>query len=693
MMISKVLLLSCVLLSGQIIPTFYVAPDGNDSWSGQRPSPNADATDGPFATIQQALDQVSRLRGQSTLYQGPVTIEVLGGVYHIKSPIIFRPVHSRIRLRAYQSERPVISGGIRITNWRLEDGRWVAYIPQVAQGQWYFTQLFVNHQRRFRPSLPQKGYYQIKEALEPTEGSTNRGDDRFRYEAGQFQANWANLQDVEVLVFLNWNMCRLPIRDIDPDNRIVRFFGHSPSSSWWGRFKQGSRFRIENVKESLSRPGQWYIDRRKGQLTYIPFPGEQPDQTEVVAPYLERLVVFEGDYTKDQIVRDVVIEGLTFAHTQWRHRATGQAVPQAEVNLDGAISIEGARDITIRRCAVIHTGGYGIAFGAGCHDNTVEDCELVDLGAGGIKIGATGLDDWTSLTKAARSDAPLTSNHLVRNCTIAHGGRIHPAAVGVWIGHSPYNRIEHNEIHDFYYTGISVGWVWGYGSSHAHHNRIEFNHIYNIGQGVLSDMGGVYTLGPSPGTLVRYNHIHDVQSFDYGGWGLYTDEGSTGITMAYNLVYRTKTGGFHQHYGRDNWIFNNIFAFSTTDQLQRTRVEQHISFVFERNIVIYKQGQLMGKNWTDKNVILDHNIYWNLNGPVLFPEGLDLANWQASKGHDMHSLVIDPGFLDAVNGDYRLRADSPALRIGFSPFDYSKAGRLDQPILTRDLPPVPAAFD
>ena len=478
------------------------------------------------------------------------------------------------------------------------------------------------------------------------------------------------------------------IAEVLPGEHTVRFAGTTRSMSPWAAYTKGNRFFAENVREALGEPGQWYLDRPRGELIYIPREGEKPETTTVIAPRLPRLVTLQG-------VHHLVFRGLTFAHDNWTLGPRGQSFPQAEVNLGAAVSAAAVRNVTFEHCAVRHVGGYAIVFGRGCRDNLIDGCELVDLGGGGVMIGGAkeaGKQSWNAAPKSLDEAA---SHNTVRRCLIAHGGRLHPAAVGIWIGHSPYNRIEHNDIFDFYYTAISVGWVWGYAPSMAHDNDIGFNHVHTIGQRVLSDMGGIYTLGISPGTRIHDNCFHDIDAFDYGGWGLYTDEGSSNIVLENNVIYRTKTGGFHQHYGKDNVLRNNVFAFSKTDQLQRTRTELHTSFVFERNIVYWDgAGPLLGHNWADNHFQLDKNVYWNCAGhPVRFPGNLTLQQWQAERRQDRGSLVADPRFVDPQKYDFRLRDDSPARKLGIQSLDASKAGRGEPPVLTRDLPPVPAAFD
>jgi hypothetical protein len=691
-----------MLLGGVLLPLLparsatpgadiHVSTFGRDEWSGRLADPAGDGTDGPVASLQRAKLRVAELRRQQPERDRPVLVSVRGGAYYLDEPLQFGPEDSGTEksptiYKAFANESPVLSGGVPITDWQItQAGHWRTTLDEVPSRGWSFAQLFVDDQRRFRPRLPERGYYHIAEEL-------GRGELGFR--DGDISAEWANLGEVEVLAVHEWAASRMRIRSVVPGEHRVVF-----TNPTWQVLAKDHRYLVDNVREALRLPGQWYLDRPIGQLTYIPKAGEQPEQAVVIAPRLEQVLVLRGDLTSKHWVKHIQFHGLTFAHTNWTLPITGQSFPQAEIGLNAAVGVTGARHIVFERCAVRHVGGYGIAFGSGSRDNCLESCELVDLGGGGVKVGHAGPGTWDSVKQLSNDAEMRVSHHVIRNCLIAHGGRLHPAGVGIWIGQSSNNTVQHNDIYDFYQTGISVGWTWGYARSDAHDNDIGFNHVCEIGQGVMSDMGGIYTLGTQPGTIVRNNHVHDVQSFGYGGWGLYADEGSTNIVMERNLVHHTKTGGFFQHYGKENRIRNNIFAYAAEFQLEGTRPEPHISFYFERNIVYWdNDSRLMGGCHSDSvpceiNFRFDHNTYWNAAGkqPV-FPGNLSLDQWREKWGQDEHSLVADPVFEDAKNSDFRLNTSSPALQTGFQPFDVTKAGRQESPVLSRNLPTVPPGF-
>jgi hypothetical protein len=591
----------------------------------------------------------------------------------------------------------VISGGRRIEDWEVgADGRWRVALPEVQGGDWAFSQLFVGDQRRFRPRVPASGYFRVTEQLPPTAAAEGRGHDRFGFAAGELDAGWHRLEDVEVFAFHLWSASRMRIASIDEDARAVTFTGPTRTVQRWGSFPAGHRWRVVNVAKALDEPGEWYLDRGTGELTYLSLPGEDPSATAVVAPRIETLLRLAGDVGARQFVEHVRFEGLTFAHAGWSLPPQGQSFPQAEVHLGAAVEAAGARDVRFTRCAVRNVGRYAVELGAGCRDVAIEACELFDLGAGGVKIGAGGgVASWAVGSFDASDPETAVERVSVRDTRIVSGGRLHPAAVGVWIGHASHCVVERCEIADLYYTGVSVGWTWGYAEpSRAHHNEVAFNHMHDLGQGVLSDLGGVYTLGISPGTTVHDNVIHDVEAFDYGGWGLYTDEGSTGIELTRNLVYRTKTGGFHQHYGRENLVANNLFAEALVQQVQRTRTEEHRSFTFERNVVWWtNDSPLLGSNWRDDGFVLDRNVYWNPVHGVRFPGDLTLEEWRARRGQDAASVVADPLIRDPDADDWRLREGSPALALGFEPLTPERAGPAGAARLCADLPPAPPGFE
>lgn len=664
---------------------FYVSTEGNDAWSGTLAEPNADKTDGPFATIRAARDAIRKIRAEpqkSTEQDAAVRpsgfrVLIRGGVYRITEPLRFGPEDSGAAdapnsYEAYPNETPIFSGGRPIGGWsRQGDGPlWTTRVPAVAEGKWVFRQLFVNGWRATPARTPNDGYLRSAGPGQPYKdhGAARRDPktkQSIHFQDQDLDPSWHNLDHVVVVVYHSWTASRHRIESIDTDKKLVRFT--APSGWPMGYWEKKQRYYVEFLREGLDQPGEWYLDKSSGQLTYYPRADESIEQLDVIAPICKELLVLEGDPKNGRMVEFLRFEGLSFQHTTWTMPEASTVDGQAAAFLKtAAVRADGARNCTFHACEIAHTGGYGLWLRHACKDNQIAQSQMRDLGAGGVRIGEASLPNEETLQ---------TERVTVENCFIHDGGHVYHAGVGVWIGRSSHNRIVHNEISDFLYTGVSVGWSWGYAPSTAHHNVIAYNHIHHLGWGQLSDMGGIYCLGISPGTELRANRIHDVLSYAYGGWGLYTDEGSTDILMENNVVYRVKDGAFHQHYGRENIVRNNILALSATyGQIRRSREEEHRSFTLEKNIIYGNGVPMLGGNWSNDNFLLRANCYWDAaDGVPEFPGGKTLEQWQA-EDHDKDSIAADPGFADAQNADFSLPDDSPAYKVGFQPIDVSQIG-------------------
>jgi hypothetical protein len=677
--------------------TFYVATNGDDRWSGLIPKPSPDATDGPFATIQKGQ---SAARGKAADHADAVTVFIRGGRYELARALQFGPEDSglpapsehwnietgaarSVVYRAYQNEVPVLSGGRLVTGFEPRELKgepvWVALLPDVASGEWNFTQLWVNGRRAPRPTLPRDGRFKIEQPLGEVvmEGGVDErlftGQDAFRYCEGDLE-DWKNISDVEFVALHYWIESRINFTSIDTTTRTARLARKSRMRLTDDFEADGAPYYVENVSEAFDQPGSWYLDRPTGTLYYRPLPDETIDTVEVIAPALARVIEIRG--SGDTCAHHLRFEDIQFSHTEW---VSGDevltATPQAACHLGGAIHVERAHDIVFERCETSHVGSYGFEITGASHDIDVLGCKIVDLGGGGLKVWHN-YETGETIAGAGPDCNHTESCRLVRisDCEIGFGGYRSHQAVGVLVGMCSGVQIIHNEIHDFDYSGVSVGWTWGYQESHAYGNLVEFNHIHDIGRGMLSDMGGIYTLGVQPGTRLTHNLIHDIQSRGYGGWGIYNDEGSSHILVENNLVYRTKSNGYNQHYGEDNIVRNNIFAFGGEAQFSRGRAENHTSFQFTNNIVFFdSQGAVLAGSWEKLGAEIDRNLYYNRSGKPLEFAGDSLDRWR-ERGPDRNSIVENPGFADPDSGDFSLASDSPVLRIGFRPFDLSDVG-------------------
>jgi len=647
--------------------TFYVATNGNDQWSGRLATPTRGDKDGPFATLSAALKAARAARNTTVSPVEELRILLRGGTYQITEPVVLTAEDSGtstkqpLTIAAYRDEKPILSGGRRIVGWKRVAGKaglWQADIPEVREGKWYFRELFVGDRRKQRARTPNQGLFMA-------EGDyLSEQPVKFKYRAGDIKQAWAG-RDAELVALHKWIDLRQFIREVDDTNRVVTLSGSIASHVR----EPNARYYIENTPDALDEPGEWYLDRKSGVLVFWPETGEDLNKVEIIAPAISSgLLKLEGDFTLKKPVQHIVLRGLTFAHTDWTLPENGYLDTQAAVHVHGYVLLEGAVDCVLENCTFTHLGNYALELGKGCQQCRVISNEMFDIGAGGIRIG-----------EAAKPQQPFDMNHghAITDNHLHQLGRVYTPAVGVIVFQSGQNQIAHNHIHDLYYTAISVGWNWGYQETPCRDNAVEFNHLHDIGQGILSDMGGIYTLGIQKGTALRNNLIHDVNAHSYGGWGLYTDEGSSDILLENNVVYRCKSAGFHQHYGRENIVRNNIFAFGKEHQLMRSREEEHVSFIFTNNIVYFDSGTLLGSYWSNNNYKIDDNVYFDArtDAPAAAMKFADASfnEWQ-KRGHDVHSLIADPMFIDPKRFDFQLKHNSPALTLGFKPIDLSRVG-------------------
>jgi len=645
----------------------YVSKDGNDSFSGR--IPERKKNDGPFLTLQRAIDEILDIKKKNGgKLKRKILILIREGTYFIDKPLEIRPEHSGteefpVIIKPYENEKVIISSGEKLKNFKEEviNGKKFSVFKIDRE----IRNLWLNNKRIYRARFPENGYLKVIGLCEEDEKKNwNEGVFKFKFNKGDIK-KWPDFKNGEIILMCKWSESRLPIKEIYEEKGIVEF---EKRSIW--KPQKDDLYYIENIFEFIEE-NRWYLDKN---LIY--FYGKIDRDDELIAPKFENVLKIQGNPEENKYVENIHFYNLTFSHTEWyfpEKSLRGENVggfAQAAVEVPGAIICEGMRNCKFENCEISHTGTYGIEFGKGCQNNKIIKCKIYDIGGGGIKIGERIVRDEKNLQ---------TYGNEINGCIIKDGGIIFHSAVGIWIGQSYGNIIERNEICDFYYTGISIGWTWGYGKSIAEGNIVKFNCVHHIGKKsngdgpILSDMGGIYTLGIQEGTIIKNNIFHDIYGYWYGGWGIYFDEGSSFIIAENNLVYNTTHGGFHQHYGKENIVRNNIFAFGRDQQMQVSRPENHKRFTFERNIVI-GDTDIWIEGGFDFNFLFDRNLYWNINKKEIkfldrqTKKAFTFDEWR-EKGMDKNTIIEDPLFYNLEKFDFRLKKNSPAFKINFKEFD------------------------
>lgn len=644
-------------------------------------------------------------------YPFPNPIEVIfrDGVYRLKNSLRFnRPEMGEVTLRAEHEGKAVLSGGRTLTGWTetTEAGRrvWTLQIPEVAEQSWYFRQLFVNGVRRPRARFPKFDAVGKQFATQRIEAmhtagrevpavGLHEGDHRFRIPPGPAEKSVC-LRDAEAVLLHFWIDERLPDLYRNPSTGWLESSCKSVFNLREAFNEKLSRFYIDNLAEALTDPGEWYLDRATGVLRYLPLAGETLENTALEAPVPLQFMVFSGKPHQGEYIEHVRIQGLRFECADWcrslaqkaRHDQPDIAERpftsscQNTTHLKGSLSFSGCRHVRIESCAISKTGLTGIGIESACENVVVSRCEIRDTGAAGVKI--TGGDayeaDWTE-----------THSVTVEDCEIHEGGRVFSGAPGIVIQHASHNRILHNHISDFFYTGIACGSVWSYEKTRTNENRIEGNHIHHLGQGLLNDMGGIYLLGIQQGTFIRNNWVHDITAEDYGANGIYLDEACSHAVVEGNAVHHVQGVNMLLHRGRENIIRNNLFAFGGHAVIQQSNVDQYSGFTCIRNIVVSDGSSpvVIGGYACDifkTRSVFEANLYWGgapdkaVIGNVRFDEnphyvGVGFNEW-TTHGNDLCSLETDPQIVGLGTSAVNPAPGSPAWAIGFKPLTLDTAG-------------------
>jgi HEAT repeat protein len=643
---------------------YYVSPQGNDGWSGTLPAPSSDGTDGPFASITRAQSVIRAVKAETDL-TSPITVYIREGVYHLPEPIVFThedsgTIDCPITYAAYPGETPILSGGRPIDDWQeTSDGVWVAKVPHIEErgpyyGKWEFSQLFVNGRRASRTRLPRSGYYYTPSLEELGLKPEDLTGVQVQFSPDTIDPNWTNLRDVEVVMLRLWIDSHLFLRSVDVERNVMTV-SHVPRS--WVRDPQ-TPYYVLNVREALAERGEWYYDREEGLVYYKPMENEDIETAEAVAPLLRYVVRLRGEPSKGRYIEYLNFKGLTFSYTE--HKTS-----YADMQVQGAVALSGAVYATgIRRCIFegnrfVNLGNYGLEVDDGSRENLIVGNEFAHLGGGAIKL--TG-GDASSPMYARTGDNHVTDNYMHNMGEILH------QSVGILARHTDTNLISHNEIHDTDWVGISVGWVWGYSDSVSVGNRVEYNHLWNIGIPPLYDHGAIYLLGVSPGTIVRRNLIRDV----YGSHGIYLDEGCTDVVVTENVVYNTRAHSFNQNYGKANIVKRNVLMLGGGAVSYNTP-ENHIGFTLEHNAIVTSGKAMFHMNkrhldYSIKSFASDYNLFFDVAGSdIIFGEvgdsELRFDDWQAI-GYDLHSIVADPLISVLPDGSLRVEEGSFAHNMG-----------------------------
>ena len=676
----KYLFAALILLSNvSFSQNIFVAPGGNDSGNGTKKN--------PFATVERALEEIAAIRSQGRM-QSP-TINLRAGVYSIHHTLKLDDKFSNINIQAYQKEKVIFFGGVQIPVNKIEtinsseiksNANKEVYevalkklgitdygeIRNVGFGRPYgpsWGEIFINGKPMHLARWPNEGMIPMGKVYD--KGSIPRDEDYssrggiIQFDSSRINA-WAKEKDAWMAGYFMWGYAddMVRIKSIDTVKKTIStasatLYGFGTGESW-------RRWYGVNILSELDTAGEYYIDREKGILYFMP-PDKKIESLE--------FSILEDPFFLLENISDVHIQGITF------QCARGMG-----------IAMDNTNNITIRGCTFKDLGSLAVTVGKGIEpfydyrhegtgvakggiagslqehlytnttfnreggkNNKVINCQFYQLGAGGIILG--GGDRLTL----------VEGNNVVENCVFHDLNRIEksyrPAIFITGVG----NKIRHCEIYNTPSMAVLM---------HGNNHLLEYNYIHDVCNEV-EDQGAFY-FGRDPserGTIIRYNYFENIPDH-FSTCAIYEDDGACGLTVTGNIFYKAGKRNVLIGGGSDNNYTNNIFienkigfhidnrlqnwakGLLTPDDLFRKRLE---AVNYLQSPYIFQYPQL--KNYFDSAAVPHGNLVEN----NVFVQVEKIINgdkeWLNFKSNNWETDG-DPGFTDWKNRNFSLKKHS-----------------------------------
>lgn len=659
----------------------YVDPvNGNDNWDGTAATFQISGI-GPKKTLPAAQTKVRQWIAAGL--NDDVVVELRTGRYELTSPLVFnnQDAHStyNITWRNYNGEDARISGGKKITtawSWDSAKGLYATYIPEVASGSWWFRELYRNEQRLVRsrwPNAPTDAMMMSWDfdARRPNDANlltitAVRGDKKQHTLNAAPPASLAAADRAELVSFWHWTGSKTQISSSSGATMNL-----SEATGCGGiQPDVNDKAFLENSWTFIDQDNEWALT----STGYLYYRGADPAGFEFVAPRTENLITVEGASATNR-VKNLKFQGLTFEYAHFKYLVNDLSLRplQAGVHCYGthakaAVRFANTQNCTFENNTIARCSGAGIHLDTGSYNDQVYRNTIYDIGNSGIVVGNIG-EQFTSPIRTA--DAVVKNNRIYR-CAQQYYD-----AVGIGAFYMYNAVIEHNELYDLPYSGISVGWHWTTDLSNDQNIKVRYNYVHDVMR-FMEDGGGIYLLSDLTGSEVSHNLIQRVGYNGQACMGIYADEGASNFIVHGNVIDEVYSGWSYlmHRWNHNNQVLNNIFIDGGKGELHRNQntppPSEFVGFSvnLQRNIVVQSS---VSDSYTTSNAgnwdypsqyDTDYNCYYNPANPTKTFAGHSWSYWKATLGNDLNSYYQqNPMFEDDTHAgqNYRLQSGSPLL--------------------------------